>query len=366
MRHCWIYLALLIAVSGCGKPDDTEAKKDAPGAPGAKVERKTPITAMQAKLEPVRVTEESVGQVESKSAPLVSAETAGLVLKVLVDVGSSVKAGQTLAILEAQDYKLARSSAETEVKRLQSLINNQRSQVDRFKDMVAEKFVTQAVFDEAKGQLGALEEQLASARNAVQIAELNLAKTNIHAPIAGQVEERLISEGNFVKAGDPTFRLSSRGNLRIRLPFPETLASSLRLGLPVELAIATAPSKTITSKISEIQPVIGMSNRAINVFVEMENPGLWQPGASVKAKVILHQRPAAVVVPEISVVSRPAGTVVYVIEQNQAKQRIVKTGERRDGMVEILDSIKAGEIVAVDGASFLTDGAKVEIQDEKS
>lgn len=363
MRYYWISLGLVLVLSGCGKSDDG-AKKDAGAA--AKMERKTPITTVQAKLEPVRVTEESAGQVESKSAPLISAETAGQVVNVLVDVGSSVKAGQTLAVLESQDYKLARSSAEADVKRLQSLIDSQRRQVDRYRDMVAEKFVTQSVFDEAKSQLGALEEQLSSARNTVLVAELNLAKTTITAPIAGQVEQRMIAAGNFVKAGDPAFRLSTRGNLRIRLPFPETVAGRLHVGLPVELAIATAPDTTITGKISEIQPVIGNSNRAMNVFVEMENPGQWQPGASVKAKVILEERAAAVMVPEISVVRRPAGDVVYVIVQNKAQQRVVKTGQKRDGMVEILDNIKVGETIAVDGAGFLTEGANVEIQDVKS
>lgn len=367
MGRTWVYygIVLSLAIAGCGKKD--EAAKAVPnGSPNAKMERKTPITTVQAILQPVRVTEESIGQVESKTTPLVSAETAGQVLKVLVDVGDSVSLGQTLAVLDLRDYKLARSSAEAEVKRLQALIDSQRRQVDRYRDMIAEKFVTQSVFDEARSQLSALEEQLSSARNAVQIAELNLAKTTITAPVAGQVEQRNIAVGNFVRAGDPAFRISTRSDLRIRLPFPETVSGRLKVGLPVELAIATAPSVTIMGKISEIQPVIGTSNRAINVFVEMENPGQWQPGASVKAVVILQERAAAVMVPEISVIRRPAGNVVYVIDKSQVQQRIVKTGERRDGMIEIVENIKAGEIVAVDGAGFLTDGAKVDIQDVKS
>jgi multidrug efflux pump subunit AcrA (membrane-fusion protein) len=62
------------------------------------------------------------------------------------------------------------------------------------------------------------------------------------------------------------------------------------------------------------------------------------------------------------VVRRPAGTVVYVIEEGRAVQRVVETGLQRDGVVEILSGLKAGERVAVDGAGFLTDGAAVEVK----
>jgi multidrug efflux pump subunit AcrA (membrane-fusion protein) len=67
-------------------------------------------------------------------------------------------------------------------------------------------------------------------------------------------------------------------------------------------------------------------------------------------------------VPEVSVVLRPAGTVVYAIEGGKAMQRIVTTGVTQDGQVEILQGLKAGETVAFDGAGFLTDQAAVSVK----
>jgi len=88
----------------------------------------------------------------------------------------------------------------------------------------------------------------------------------------------------------------------------------------------------------------------------------WQAGASVNAVVVIGET-EAVVVPEQSVVLRPAGDVVYVIRDNWAEQRIVKTGLRQEGKVEIIEGVTAGEIVAVDGAAFLTDQTEVTIKD---
>ncbi|HYD33811.1 MAG TPA: efflux RND transporter periplasmic adaptor subunit, partial [Methylophilaceae bacterium] len=78
---------------------------------------------------------------------------------------------------------------------------------------------------------------------------------------------------------------------------------------------------------------------------------------------ILGERAGAVVVPEQSVVLRPAGEVVYVIKDGVAHQQIVKTGVRQSGLVEIIEGLQDGEIVAVDGAAFLTDQAKVTVQE---
>ncbi|WP_234406198.1 hypothetical protein [Methylobacillus glycogenes] len=68
--------------------------------------------------------------------------------------------------------------------------------------------------------------------------------------------------------------------------------------------------------------------------------------------------------PELSVVLRPAGQVVYVIKDDVAQQRIVKTGIYQDGRIQILEGLQAGETIAVDGAAFLTDQAQVQIKSE--
>jgi membrane fusion protein, multidrug efflux system len=80
---------------------------------------------------------------------------------------------------------------------------------------------------------------------------------------------------------------------------------------------------------------------------------------TVNAAVVIAQKTDVVMVPEQSVVLRPAGKVVYAVAENRAKQVVVETGVRKDGLVEILKGLEGGETIALDGAGFLTDNAPV-------
>lgn len=361
MQNLILFVLIISSLVACAKKDNEAQQKQV-----APQEKKTLITTAQARQELIRVVEESIGQVESKSVPQISAEVSGRVLKIMADTGQSVKQGQLLALLDDKDYRLAREGTQSEIKRLEALVRSQQKQVERYRTMVEEKFITQSVLDEAEGQLDALREQLSSAQTNLSTTTLGLDKTRIIAPLSGQIEQRMVAQGDFVKVGDPLFRLSTREALRIHLPFPETAAPRLSTGLAVELTAATAPEQSLVGKINEIRPMVGEKNRAISVYVDVTGaPKSWQPGASVRGVVVIEERPLAVTVPENSVVKRPAGNVVYVIEQGQVRQQLVKLGERQQGRVEILEGIKAGVTVALDGAGFLTDGAKVEVQEAR-
>ena len=120
-------------------------------------------------------------------------------------------------------------------------------------------------------------------------------------------------------------------------------------------------TKEVISVINELKPQIQAENRAIDVIADVKDEADWQPGASVVGRVILGGRGKAIMVPEQSLVLRPAGEVVYVIVNDTAKQKIVKSGLAQNGGIEILEGLTGNETIAVDGAAFLTDGAKVSI-----
>ncbi|MDZ4097135.1 MAG: efflux RND transporter periplasmic adaptor subunit, partial [Methylophilaceae bacterium] len=146
-------------------------------------------------------------------------------------------------------------------------------------------------------------------------------------------------------------------------PFPERVASKIKAGLKVRLTTPTSPTE-VTTEVRDMKPVIGTNNRSIDVLADVVGEEGWQAGASVNGVVVIGES-EVVVVPEQSVVLRPAGSVVYVIKDNKAEQRIVRAGLRQEGKVEIIEGVAAGEIVAVDGASFLTDQAAVTIQENQ-
>ncbi len=148
----------------------------------------------------------------------------------------------------------------------------------------------------------------------------------------------------------------------IRLTFPEHVATKLHIGQAVRLSSFGDDSRSVQGTIREIRPSLSATTLSREVIVAVRD-GKWRPSGSVRGEVTLGIHQNAVVVPEQAVVLRPAGTVVYVIENGVARERPVKTGLARDGTIEIIEGLKAGATVAVDGAAMLSEGAKVNVRE---
>lgn len=346
-RSFRMMLLSVLALTACGKKPD-----EARHAPSA-----TPVTVAQVVTQTIELQEETVGSLESLADPQISAEVQGKVLQVLVVAGSEVKAGQTLAVLDAQDAMFTRQAAQAEVRRLEALSVNQARQLERQKQLRQQNFISPAALDDAVAQSGATQEQLAAARAQLALAERNVGKTSVVSPVDGRVEKRAVSPGQFVKAGDPLFQVVTAKKLRARLPFPESRADAIKRGMLVRLS-SPATQDNLAGRIDEIRPMAG-SNRSFDAFATFDNTPAWKPGATVNGTVVLGVRRNAVVVAEQSVVLRPAGQVVYVVQGNKAVQRAVQAGAKQNGMVEIIGGLKEGESVVVEGASFLTDQAAI-------
>jgi RND family efflux transporter MFP subunit len=321
------------------------------------------VTTAPALASAVEQTEWAVGVIESRLSAQVAAEVAGTVVRVLADEGQGVAAGQVLAELETQQYQYGREADRAEAGRLEALLRNKQLELDRARKLVAERLVSAERVDGIEAELEALRQQVDGARARVAESGRRLGKTRITAPVKAEIAERLVDVGDYIQAGAVAFDLVDVQNLRVKLPFPEYRAPQLRPGLEVRLSSAAAGGPPIESRISEVRPSINAANRSITIIVDFANPGAWRPGASVRADVVLAVRADAVTVPQLAVVRRPVGDVVYVVNQGKAEERPVRRGLRTGERVEILEGLRAGETVVVEGAGFLTQGVALDVAD---
>lgn len=336
MMRISIIVAAATLLAACGDMEEA-------GAP----ERALMVTAAEVRLDTVEVVERTVGRIEAATAPTISAEVPGRVVEVLKDAGDAVTAGTVLARIDDANFRNA-------VRHLEALHDQAGRTAARFRELYADEAVSRDMLDEAESRLEALDAQLQDARTGLE-------RTRIVAPVDGTIQRRMVSVGDFRGVGEPLFELSAGERLRIVLPFPERLSERLTVGRQVRLEPSSGGTAT-SAPVTELRPMVGVTSRALEAIVELDNPGGWRPGGSVSAAVVLDTREGQALVPAQSVVQRPVGHVVFIVDGDRARQRVVETGVRTNGEVEILSGLARGERVVVDGAGFLTDGTRIDIR----
>lgn len=350
------FLSLILLTSllnACGaKDDDTANSKQAA--------RATLVTVTKVKKQTIEVSQSTVGTLEGLINPTLAAETAARVIAVHVNIGDTVEKGQLIATLDATDFTMQRNEAQAEVARIQALLDNQSKIVARNQALVDKNFISQNAVDNEVAQENVYKQQLTAAKAKVSSINHNSSKSKVYAPVSGTIESKTVDTGDYLRVGDPIVQIVSKQILRAHLPFPEKFGPQLKPGLTVRLKTPTS-DETIESTINELKPQIAEGNRTIDVIADVANAKDWQPGATVTGTVVLGERPATIMVPEQSLVLRPAGKVVYVLKDNIANQVVVETGIRQNGLIEIQTGLSDNDIVVVDGAGFLTDKAIVEI-----
>lgn len=349
--------AALVAVLAAGCGDNSAAPKKASGPPPALV------SALTVQSRDIEIIEQVVGSLENVVDPSLGAEVAGRVIRVLAFTGKKVKRGELLAEIDVQDFEIQSRGDAAEVGRLQSLLAQAERLVERQQKLVMQGFISQNAVDDAVAQRNALRESITAAGARAEQTRRNMGKTRVLAPVDGEIEVQIVAAGDYVKVGDPLFKLVGTQRLHAHLPVPETAAKLIRPGLKVRLSAPTAPEREIEARIDEIRPTVGAQNRALDAIAKFDNDGSFRGGGSVTGRIVVAVREKALMVPEQAVVLRPAGKVVYMLAEHEgrlvAQQRLVETGARQDGQYEILKGLAAGERVAVDGAGFLTNNAVV-------
>ena len=319
----------------------------APATPAAAAPRAMAVEAAIVETVPFPRGLTAVGSLRSEESVMLRSEVVGRIKEINFKEGSPVAKGQVL-------FRLDDSVARAELEQVKANLSLSQSQSNRASSLHAEGYVSKQFRDEAAN---ALKVQQA----AVQLAQARLDKTVITAPFEGVVGLRAVSVGDYVSAGQDLAPLEAIRLLKADFRLPELYVSKVQLGQRIELKFDALPGKTRTGEVYAISPLVDAGGRSILVRALVANEdALLRPGMFARIQLLV-QEGKALVVPEAAVVSSGQGHLVYRIEDGRAVRADINIGERRDGLVEVLQGVENGDQVVVAGLQRVQHNAPVKV-----
>ncbi|HEV8320884.1 MAG TPA: efflux RND transporter periplasmic adaptor subunit [Myxococcota bacterium] len=387
-------LAALVLAGGCSGKGGAGGGGPASGAPGgAPKDKRFPVEVALVAAHTVDYTLSAVGSVEAFEHVRVTARVAGVVERVLFAEGDVVKAGQALAEIEPERFRLAAASAHAKLDKALAAEADAKRVLERREALKAKMpdGVSDEELESTRAKAAAAAAETADARAALALAELNLRDAFVRAPLAGTIETRDVATGQYLSPGTVLATLVRTDPLLLRFAVAEKDAPRLATGMSVDFVVrgrTTAMKATITHVGEAADP----ASRMVPVTARIElaaatapagapagtSPGTGKgtgagtkadppvdpprPGSFAEVTARVGGTTDAPAIPETSVRPSERGFLAFVVTDGKAHERTLTLGLRTgDGSVEVRAGLTVGETVVVRGAEALYDGAAVNV-----
>ncbi|WP_310386852.1 efflux RND transporter periplasmic adaptor subunit [Roseateles sp.] len=357
-----LVIAVAAALSACGGGADKPAGGGSPPPPQVGV-----VVAQQ---QAVALQTELPGRVEALRTAQVRARVGGVVLKRLFTEGAEVRAGQALFQIDPAPYQAALDSAQANLAKAQANLSQAAAQAERNKPLYDGRAISQQEYLISVAAARSAEADVAAAKAAITGAKLNLDYAHVTAPIAGRIGRALVTEGALVSAAEATQLALIQQTSSVFVNFTQSanevqqMRRALQAGQLRKLASkAGEPSaevRVVLDDGSELKQAgrllftdlsVDPTSGQVMLRAEVANgEGQLLPGQYVRVRLAQAELPAGILLPQQAVKRGNQGDSVLVIgADNKPVQRIVKIGQAAGNQWVVLDGLKVGEQVIVDG-----------------
>lgn len=330
------------------------------------------VEVVAASQEPWQSRLPAVGTLTASQGIDLSVEIAGTISDVQFRSGEKVQKGQPIVLLDSEIEQASLAAAEAD-------LHLAKVEFQRARSLIEGKAISRSEFDRLNAQ---------SQKADATVAQLkaSLAKKRVLAPFSGTIGIRQVDVGDFVAAGTPIATLQDLSMLFVDFYLAEQQVPLLAIDQPVRVQVAAFPGEPFEGRIVALNPKVEVTTRNVQVRAELANPGeRLLPGMFANLQVLLPSEQSRIVVPETAITYTLYGNSVLVVKEGQppepeegtaatesdepylvVERRFVKTGERRDGRVVILQGLEAGEQVVIAGQLKLDSGAHVAIAEKRT
>jgi multidrug efflux system membrane fusion protein len=344
------------------------------GGPGAQQTATSVGVATAAKAD-IPVTLESIATVTSLATATVKAQTSGYLTSIAFREGQTVKAGEVLAQVDPRPYQIALAQYQGQLQKDQATLENARLDLQRYQQLMKQDSTSKQTVDTAIASVHEYEGTVRTDQAQVDTQKLNLTYARITSPIDGRTGFRQVDVGNYVTSSDTdgVVVVTQMDPISVVFTLPEdSLAAVLKPAADGKPRPVSVWDRTFTTKLADgtldtIDNAVDTSTGTVKLRALFANPdGHLFPNEFVNASLLVDTVRGAVTVPTTAVQTGTPGTYVYLLKSDHTVSlRKITTGPSADGNVAVTAGLNAGDVVVVDGADHLTDGAKVIVPDEK-
>jgi membrane fusion protein (multidrug efflux system) len=357
------------ALVACGKKEG--------GAPAGGGMPPAEVGVITVATRSVGLSTELPGRLEASRVAQVRARAAGIVLKRQFREGGDVKAGQALFQIDAGPYRAAADSAQANLARSLANLAQATAQAERYKPLVEANAISKQDFVNAVAAQKSAEADVAAGKAAVQTAQINLGYTTVTAPISGRIGRALVTEGALVGQGEATqlavvqqidpmyvnFTQSTTDVLKLRRALDSgQLQRSAGGAASVQVLLEDGTPYAKPGRLLFTDLTVDATSGQVTLRAEVPNPdGLLLPGMYVRVRLQQAQADNAILVPQQAVTRSTQGDTVLVVgADSKPAPRPIKIGSAQGSEWVVLEGLKPGEQVIVDGfQKMMVPGAPV-------
>lgn len=304
-----------------------------------------PVVSQIVRTESLARELRALGTASANEAIEVTAKGANIVAVVRFADGERVTRGQVLVELDGAQVRAELAAA------VAALTESER-QFDRAQELLPTQALSKSQYD-----------QIVATKNAnaarVDAARARAEDTVIRAPFAGRVGLRRVSVGSLISPGTLITTLDDTSIIKLDFAVPEAQLTALREGLAITASAGAYPGREFAGRVTSVDSRVDPTSRSVLVRAALPNPdGALKPGMFLNVSLLRDPR-TAVVIPEEALVPEQAKQYVFVVRGTMAEKREVRIGARRPGSVEVLEGLKAGERVVIEGTVKLRDSGPV-------
>jgi RND family efflux transporter MFP subunit len=318
----------------------------------------------------------STGTVHARETAIVSAQVMGRIQQVLVREGDSVRAGQTLVVLDdaalrasADQAQAAAKAAQSEQTAAQTDAKLAASTLERYRQLQTEKSVSPQEMDEVSRRAEAAAARLEAARaqtGAAQAQESGARTmrgyTRLLAPFSGVVTARMADPGTMASPGVPLLQVDQAGALQLDATVDESAIGAIHKGMKAQIVIDGGNSTSLAGTVAEIVPAADPASHSFLVKIDLASSSQLRAGMYGTVEFANGTR-QAILIPRSAVVMRGSLASAYVLDgQGIAQLRTLTLGAIQGNLVEVLSGISSGEKLVDAPSDRDLAGKRIEVQ----